>query len=418
MLAARDRQLDRRRHVPARAAQDARAPRGHAHDRIVGARLDRTIVEQEEIGDARQALASFVVAIGDRLVGHVAARHHERLGGVRRQQMVQRRVGQHHAELGRRRSDRARHGRVRAPPGQHDRPLAREQKLPLGRGQIHELARRGQVRRHHRKRLVLAVLARAQLRHRGLVGGATGQMEPAEALYGDDRPAEQRTRGGLDGVARARVGQLAAAGVGEPHPRPTLGARVGLSVEAPVRRVLVLRAAGGAHLEAGHRRMRAVVGDVAHDREARAAVRAVGERVAKAPVGRIEQLGQAVGTGRAVGADRGARLAARRALADREAALAELLDLLGDDPLDRRERWRLDRKPREEALHRLGRRLDLDHHAARVVQDVAGDTELAGEPVDVGAKSDPLNGSLDPRPDPAHAGASRGRARVSLSTSP
>ena len=43
---------------------------------------------------------------------------------------------------------------------------------------------------------------------------------------------------------------------------------------------------------------RPVVGDAAHDREARAAVGAVDERVAVAAVGRVEQLGQALLAGR------------------------------------------------------------------------------------------------------------------------
>ncbi len=53
------------------------------------------------------------VAVGDRLVRDVAAGHHERAPrrlGIGEQQVVERRVGQHHAELGRAGRDRGRHG--------------------------------------------------------------------------------------------------------------------------------------------------------------------------------------------------------------------------------------------------------------------------------------------------------------------
>ena len=50
----------------------------NAHDRVVVARQDRSVVEQERIGDGRQALQRLAVVSGDGLVGEVAARHHER----------------------------------------------------------------------------------------------------------------------------------------------------------------------------------------------------------------------------------------------------------------------------------------------------------------------------------------------------
>ena len=80
---------------------------------------------------------------------------------------------------------------------------------------------------------------------------------------------------------------------------------------------------------------------------------------------------------------------------------------LRDHALDARQRRRLGHQPREEAIDRLGRRLDLDHHAARVVQDMARHAELAGQPVDVRAEADALDGSLDARADAAQATSSR-----------
>ena len=84
---------------------------------------------------------------------------------------------------------------------------------------------------------------------------------------------------------------------------PADRAGVGLGVKAPVERVVVLALAVGAH---GKGRMVVsgpVVGDVADDGEARPAVGAVGEGIAVAAVGGVEQLAQAVGAGGDVGRD-------------------------------------------------------------------------------------------------------------------
>ena len=343
-----------------------------------------------------------VVLVGDRLVGHVAARHNERLAHVGHQQMVERRVGQHHAELRRARRHRRRHARVRAPRRQHDRARGRQQQLLRGLAHRDQVARHRGIGGHQRERLVLAVLSRAELRHRILVSGQAGEMEAAEALDRDDRAVQQRARGRLDRVGGARVVDRASARVREPHARAAVRAGVRLGVEAPVGRVLVLGAAGRAHGEARHGRVRPVVRDVAHDRESRAAVGAVRERVAEAAIGRVEQLGQAVGAGRAVGGHRRARLAPGRALPDREAELPHLLELLGGHALDRRERRCLRRQPGEEALHGLARCLDLHHHAARVVQHVARQSHLVGQPVHVRAEAHALDRALDPRAHAAH----------------
>ena len=63
--------------------------------------MDRPVVRQKDVGDAGQALESVVVVVGDRLVGAVAAGHDQRPAGqAAKQQMVQRRVGQHDAQEG------------------------------------------------------------------------------------------------------------------------------------------------------------------------------------------------------------------------------------------------------------------------------------------------------------------------------
>ena len=74
----------------------------------------------------------------------------------------------------------------------------------------------------------------------------------------------------------------------------THGTRVGLGVKTAIDRIVVLRLAFGAHLEGSHRRLRPVVGDVPDDGEAGAAVGAIDEGIAVAPVVRVEEFPQAV----------------------------------------------------------------------------------------------------------------------------
>jgi hypothetical protein len=91
------------------------------------------------------------------------------------------------------------------------------------------------------------------------------------------------------------------------RPRPAGGAGHGLGVEAAVAGVLVFRAAGGAHLERRHGGLRPVIGQPVEDRQPRAAMGAIGEGVAMAPVGRVADFAQAIGAGGGIGRDAGAR---------------------------------------------------------------------------------------------------------------
>ena len=175
--------------------------------------------------------------------------------------------------------------------------------------------------------------------------------------------------------------------------RPAVGAGVRLGVEAAVARVLVLGPAALAHLEAGHRRQRPVVGDAADDREARAAVGAVGERVAVAAVGGVEELGQAVGAGGEVRARPGPRGSPRRSTrAIRNSPSPRGAADSRRHGLDRRQRRRLGaaaaraarrprrRRPRPRAPPR-----------ARRCSTQPPSAELGGEPEDEGPEADALD---------------------------
>jgi len=91
-----------------------------------------------------------------------------------------------------------------------------------------------------------------------------------------------------------------------------------VGVEGPVGGVLVLAPAVVAQLERSHRRVPSVVGRRAHDREARAALGAVDERVAVAAVVRVEQLAAARLAERDVGHHDGRRVLGDLAVVDGE----------------------------------------------------------------------------------------------------
>src|SRR5690242_7814847 len=98
---------------------------------------------------------------------------------------------------------------------------------------------------------------------------------------------------------------MAAGAVDQAKPRSAIWTRDRLGVKAPIAGVVIFARAQRAHRKPGHRREPAVVRSVANSRETRSAIGAVGEGVAIAAVGWIEDLAQAVGAGRGVGRDQG-----------------------------------------------------------------------------------------------------------------
>ena len=235
VAAGRQRQREHARDGAARAPQRQRPAAGHAQHRVVDARLDRAVVEHDEVGDRRQPLARVVVLVGDRLVGDVAARHHQRLAHVGQQQVMERAVGQHHAELGRARRHRPGHARVVAAAGEHDRPVAPQPAAP---------SRPARARPARGRRRGPAPSART--------ASPRGACARAAARPPRSSPARQaRWNPPIPLTATMPPSRSSAAIVVERvrEARPALGAGVGLGVEAAVRRVGVLGRAGLAHRE-------------------------------------------------------------------------------------------------------------------------------------------------------------------------
>ena len=199
--------------------------------------------------------------------------------------------------------------------------------------------------------------------------------------------------------------------------RPARRAGVRLGVEAPVGRVLVLGPAGRAHLEAGHRRQRPVVRDAAHDREARAAVRAVDERVAVAAVAPGRTAPRRQSSQVAVsGADARARLAAaRRSRGSRSRARRSGASASVGDALDARQRRRLARQPRRGTRSTASASPSTSSSTPRAsLSTQPARPSSLGEPVDVGPEADALDRPLDARADAARA--CRPGARSAITT--
>ena len=113
------------------------------------------------------------------------------------------------------------------------------------------------------------------------------EVKSADALDGDDPTRSDRLHGVGDcGVVRAQVPEC----IPKLYVRPTHRTRIRLRVKPAVGRIVVFGSALFAHHKRLHRCVRPVVRQRLDDAETRATVRAVGERIAIAPVARIEEF--------------------------------------------------------------------------------------------------------------------------------
>ena len=90
---------DRPRRKTPRAAKHLRAIGPEADDRVVHRADDRPIVRQQQVRDRAETLLGVLDRNGHRLIREVSAGANDRPPQGRHQQMVQRRVGQHDAEI-------------------------------------------------------------------------------------------------------------------------------------------------------------------------------------------------------------------------------------------------------------------------------------------------------------------------------
>ena len=115
---------DRHRGIAPGAAENLKSVRPNLAHRIVHRPHDGAIVDQEYVGDLPQSLQGVRQIDGHRLLAHVSAGADERLVQGVHEQMVQRRIREHYAQVGIARRHGLRDGwrcGQSLPPQQHDR---------------------------------------------------------------------------------------------------------------------------------------------------------------------------------------------------------------------------------------------------------------------------------------------------------
>ena len=298
------------------------------------------------------------------------------------------------------------HAGVRPPAGEDDGPGQAGEQAALRAVQGDQVGGVLEGADHERERLVAALLALAQRGHGRRTGGVADQVVAAD-------PLDRHHRAGGDQAPglgqRCLVVRRVAARPRQREPRPAGGAADRLRVEAAVRGVGVLRGAGLAEGEAGHRRGGPVVGERGGDGEPRAAVGAGDERVPVAAVARVEQVAEAVVADRDVGGDEGAAARVLGVL-DGEGGAADRRQVLDGHVGDPRQRRSVPGDAVAEGCEVGLASLHLDDHAVGGVPHRAGQVEVAGQRVDVGTEPHALHHAVHAHPPPA-AGHECGRSR-------
>ena len=380
-----------------------------AHHRVVVARENGAVVAQHGIGYAGKFLARLGIIGDDRLVVQVARGHNEhgqrigaalrlqRLREIVQQKVLHGRARQHDAQLGQLVGKAGGKMRFLTFAQQHDGALRRLQHALFRLVNVAHAARFVGAGHHNGERLAPAALALAQLRKRFGVRGIAYQMEPAKPLHRNDAAIKQHAHGrSEDGVgcfARVSPGDFLVClpRYAPRDVRAAFPARIGLRVETAVERVGVFRGATRAHGEILHGRCGAIVGQRVDDGEARAAVRAVDERVAEAAVVGVEQLGQAVVARGKIG--RHERGLLRRALV-REANLerGEALQrhFVQVDFLDLRRAWGVHMQFGDELVQQVRLAFGVDEHTFRGVENPAVEQVFLRKAIHEGPKAHPL----------------------------
>ena len=293
-----------------------------AHHGVVKTGEDRAVVAEQGIGDAAldQAGPCGAIIHLNGLLAQVSTRHNEGVDAAHaalgHEEVLERRVGEHDAELGKVERDRAGElGRGRrvftahalASLQQHDGPDASAQEIALFWAYVAQGARGVEVARHDGEGLVAAPFAGAELPNGAFGIGSARKVETAEPLDRHDAVAgDELGATGDDGVAGFTCSaheRFAPAPFLPGDVRSAGKAGIGLRMKTAVKWVGVLACTCRAHGEGAHGGLRAVVGETADDGEARAAVGAVDKRVMVPAVRRVEELAQAVIAGGDVGRD-------------------------------------------------------------------------------------------------------------------
>src|SRR5579884_364303 len=144
--------------------------------------------------------------------------------------------------------------------------------------------------------------------------------------------------------------------------RATDGTGVGLGMKAPIEWVVVLRLAGWTQWKDTHGCLVTIVGYILNNGEARAAVGAIDERVAVAPVSRIEEFMQTISTGGSIRRDERVAICTRLASGNHKDGIMEGRHLFGDNRIDTCQGRSFFAQSTLKSIERLMGTLDLNGH--------------------------------------------------------
>ena len=275
----------------------------------------------------------------------------------------------------------------------------------------------GKGAHHHRQRLAFAPLECSQSGNTLLIAGITHQVITPHPLDRNQRPRLQGAGSGLQGILA--LGQRIATAISPAEMGSALGAAHRLGVVASVQRVFIGRRTARAHGKARHGGMGAVVGEAADDGVARAAVGAVGKGVVVVAI---------VGIGHVRGArfahplirrdgDRGRALLLAGFNAKLAMKLAIEVGIMSEGPFPLAEMIDAAKRRRQfpqfagKAGQLLGRSFGANGDAVGIVQYIAGKAVAQRQPIDEGAKADPLHDAVDMKFAAQPVGHRIGRAR-------
>ena len=365
-------------------------------------------MRQESAGDTAKTLERSLKIGEDRLARDIGARHHEHLEIVIEEQVMKRRVREHHAEIAVvRRNVRCERARcVLPPPEKHDRAPRAGQRLLLDRIDLHELARHVERPAHDGERFRGTVLLLTE-RADGTANRSTRRdVKSPESANADDTAVVQKPSRpyclvrGYDVVRHPQVApaeqeltrsRRRIARRDQLERRAADRTRVRLRVKSTIEWILVLAQALRAHREQLHRGLRAIVRRLLYDREARPAVRAVDERVVVPAVALVEKLSMAVGADGDIRTDECHLVTVRLALADFEPREPPDLELVPLDGVDARKRWRLFIERPLERAELINGTFALDDDAAARVDDPAVELQFVRDTVDERPESHALD---------------------------
>ena len=316
---------------------------------------------------------------------------------------MQRRVRQHHAQAGIARRDLL---------GDAARPRACAAARSAGAATAAARARRRRPRQsarrrpasahHDGERLLVAVLAAAQLGDGRRIARVAGEVIAAQSLQRADLAAAQAPR------RSRRAGRRSSIGLPGASRSWSRGPQAGQAVGWAWKR----RSAGSSYSarqaghigERGHRRARRGRRGAGDDRQPRAAVGAVEERIAVTAVGGVEQLGEAIVAGGHVGRDedgagRVASLASMRNCVRRAAPVAPRKAVRSGPAAAARS------ASRSGTVQRGRIALDLDQDVPVWLLHEAAKVEARGQVVHEGPKADPLDDAADHDRSAFHDGA-------------